>query len=205
MRKNILTLTAFFLLVWLMGSCMVIKGKRYPPPPPPPIDGEMEKPVRLNKTKHKLKTRLSFYPFSGSKEIKIVSFRPTREGSPFPEEIYKIPLVNGKVNYAEFEQVKTLSSIQLDTLTGIMYNECNRWTMSVSSAMGCYKPRNAILFLNSKGEVFEYLEICFECHQEKSKTGKFTDYDKCNEMYERWKKFFRSLGMKTTEEELQMK
>jgi hypothetical protein len=79
---------------------------------------------------------------------------------------YKLPKQEYK--YIAIEKIE-LNQNQIDSLSHILINYKLKndklpETYTVY-ASGCYEPRNAILFLDSKDTVISYFEICFECHQ----------------------------------------
>ena len=58
----------------------------------------------------------------------------------------------------------------------------------------CYYPRHAILFYDSKGQPFSYIEICFECTN--YRTSDKLPLDFCYEKSQAIKDFFQSAGIK---------
>jgi len=77
---------------------------------------------------------------------------------------------NGTVFYPKLFEIKTLIPSQVDTLTDLTYNygfklkyKSKRKVYFIGRLTQCYNPRNAILFLDKNNNVFEFIEICFEC------------------------------------------
>ncbi len=186
-----------FLLLFiciLLSSLSFGQTKKYPPPPPP-----VTKVVRDNSIKYSLQKRISFYPFNKSSQIKIVSFGLQLDSCQRKlEENYKLPMLNDTLCFSKLDEIKALTLSQIDTLTDIMFNECSRWNISFGDEKGCYFPRNAILFLDNTGKVFEYMEICFECLGIKLSSAKVKQPDLCNYMYERLQAYFKKLNIKTS-------
>jgi hypothetical protein len=149
--------------------------------------------------KYSLEQRRRFYPFSEAHEIKIASFdsKPA-ENRKF---IHVLPMKNGMVDVDRLSELKTLSAADIDSLTDILYNVTYRGTISQVEGSGCYNPRNVIVFLNSSGKPFEYLELCFECSAHRSSSEKLLTGDFCDGKYEMVKELFIRAGVKqgTTE------
>ena len=68
--------------------------------------------------------------------------------------------------------------------------------------MGCYFPRNAVVFFDKLNKPFEYIEICFECHGIKYSNQEVVSTEACDRMYEELQSFFRIQGLKTSATEL---
>lgn len=101
-------------------------------------------------------------------------------------------------NLDRLNQRKTLTLNAIDNLTDILYNTCSKYNSYSYNKLGCYHPRNAILFYNESGEIYEYLEICFECNQmlaEPEKIPELQDY--CNVAFTDLKAFFTKNGIET--------
>jgi len=107
-------------------------------------------------------------------------------------------MLNDTICFSKLDEIKALTLSQIDTLTDIMFNECSRWNFSVGDEKGCYFPRNAILFFDTRGKVFEYIEICFECLGIKLSSANIMQPDLCNEMYARLQVYFKRLNIKTS-------
>ena len=165
-------------------------------PPPPSFDG----PVRSSAAKFSLQERIAFYPFNKATQVKLVSFGvvPGKDGT--FKQYSALPKNNDTIAFKEFDQTLTLNLAQIDTLSDILFNECERWTISVYNRAACYFPRNAILFFNSNGEVFEYIEICFACTQVDYSSPAVTEAELCDYMYLELERFFMRQGLKTSDE-----
>ena len=136
--------------------------------------------------------RLEFYPFNTASEVRLVSF----DNKPDSSFEHRIPETNGEVDLSRLKELKTLNKEQFDSLTYLLFNVGYRGKISTLEGTGCYNPRNAILFINSNGKAFEFIELCFECSglrlsSDKIKTGEF-----CNQKYELLKSFFIQRGIK---------
>ncbi len=110
-----------------------------------------------------LAIRLKNYPFKIASKIQLVSFDNT-DGQILPgTKLYNNTpklLVKWKT---PFFQTKTLDANQIDELTDLLYNFCHLKPNFVTDFGACFNPKNAILFLNEKEEVFDLFMICFEC------------------------------------------
>ncbi|MBW4888139.1 hypothetical protein KXQ82_00365 [Mucilaginibacter sp. HMF5004] len=165
----------------------------------------------LHRNKYTASQRLRFYPFNKAVYVKLVSFEDYSAGPPSKihidgntskrvntDSIYesKIPFRNKYINYSVFKEIKVIDKFSLNKLTDILYNigdKAPNWIGD--SGYSCYSPRNAILFIDDKGNTFAHIDICFECHQyrvssEKIKMGEF-----CEQKFDIIKGFFKSTGI----------
>ena len=188
----------YLFLILLLLPCMPVSAQRavkisgpQPPLPPPPKELLREKIIKectctnkFNKAK-----RLSIYPFNKAADVKIISF----------EEIFRTPVKNKILDTQKvFEQIK-LTSDQKDTLTNLLYNVGYTPVPGAKrpdfGEANCYFPRNAILFIDSSGKVFEYLEICFACHRMKKSSSKVHFGEFCETKYDILKAFLSNAGI----------
>lgn len=160
---------------------------------PPSPGGYPESVLKIEKENHKcvnlpkktFSTILKKYPFNKTAQIQLVSFK----GS-------KLPIENDTVCYSKLDEVKTLTLRQIDSLTNIMYNIGFGGTILIIQEMACYDPRNAILFIDSSGKAFEFIEICFECEQTVNSSEKIDFGEVCNEKFNLIKQQFKNAGIK---------
>ncbi|RXK57496.1 hypothetical protein ESA94_20815 [Lacibacter luteus] len=156
------------------------------------------KPTPTGFVKYSLNKRLSFFPFTSAKQIKLVSFHLQDDAIKGQQRrSYSIPLLNGKVDLSKLTDVVELNSSQIDSLTDILYNDCSKWTLIEQSKVMCYMPRNAIVFYNQKNEPFEYIEICFECLGFKTSSNEIISPDKCDIMFKELQLLFERYGLST--------
>ena len=94
------------------------------------------------------------------------------------KDLDSLPGLNDTVCYSRLTEVKNLSFAQVNKLTDILYNYGFSRSVYIGGISLCCNPRNAILFLDTAGDVFEYIEICFEC----SKTKESSDTISLGEM-----------------------
>ncbi len=127
--------------------------------------------------------RMGNYPFSNASTIRVVSFKKNHlVGSTLPKKGKEVDLSG------LFENV-LLEKNDIDTLTSILYNIGYKGEF-YSIFKGCYEPRNAILFLDSKGKVFSYIELCFECHEFRVSSNKVVSGQFCVDKYDMLASFF---------------
>lgn len=160
-------------------------------------------PEKINITKFTALQRQAFYPFNKATRLKIVSFKQTEnEGDKRKAAKWGLPVLNDTICFSKLDQIIELTPAQTDTLTDILYNTCSRWTITETSTMGCYFPRNAILFFDSTGNSFAYIEICFECHGIRNSNSAIVNPEACDLMYHDLQSFFSTQGLKTSASEL---
>ncbi len=106
--------------------------------------------------------------------------------------------MNDTVCYSKLIEIKKLTFSQVDKLSNIFYNYGYK-KVSAGKGIGaislCYFPRNAILFLDTTGTVFEYIEICFECNRTKESSSKVSLGEMCSQKMKLVKDFFKVSGI----------
>lgn len=144
----------------------------------------------FNSHKYNRLQRLKIYPFNKAKEIKLISFKAD----------HFIPVKKKNIDYSRVIESQILNSDQTDELTDILHNvgfDPNfKVKYRIIDSYKCYEPRNGILFLNSEGKAFEFIEICFECHGTRSSSKKVKEGIFCNQKFSLLKEFFQSTGIK---------
>ncbi len=199
-------------------SSVINKKKEIVPPPPSPNDFIRIKPHKINFTKYNLSKRLSFYPFNKTTKIMVVSFSTKfsrKESyvatidSVFSDSLhikkekienikpFKIPMKNEKILFDKMDQIKILTLSEEIEISDILYNSCYRWSDWEDKVLGCYFPRNAIIFFDENDKPFEYLEICFECRAIEKSSKNIKLIENCNYLYEELEKYFNKLGIIT--------
>ena len=154
--KISLIILSFFLCLSAFGQVK----EETPPLPGKPIKGKFG---RVSNTS--LSDRLKNYPFNKSTEIKLVSFN--YDGGPVDDTAYINTIMpKGKflaICRFPFKEIKSINSVQIESLTDILFNYSYIIEPTIEDITKCYIPRNGILFLNEEGKVFEFIEICFAC------------------------------------------
>jgi len=148
-----------------------------------------------------LEQRLKKYPFSGATKIVVVSYRSAGEknGESVNERLKKnLHITNGILDNTSIIELKILSAKQISELTNIIYNTNyrNRHQKPVLTSFNCYEPRNAILFYQEDGKIYDYLEICFECRRTSSLSDRITIGTDCNQKLDLLQNFLISAGIK---------
>lgn len=62
--------------------------------------------------------------------------------------------------------------------------------------MGCFDPRNAILFYDKAGKPLAFIAICYQCRKASVSEEKIKIGDPCRDKMELLKQFFREAGIK---------
>lgn len=164
------------------------------------IDKEMLKNKCQHRNLYAVEQRNSFYPFNKASKILLVSFKC------IPQEVVgddtlciaTFPIENKKVAMNKMHETIYLNKSQTDALTDLLYNVGYREKPTIRTIIKCYYPHNAILFMDDRNNVFEYIELCFTCQRnvvssERIETGEF-----CTEKYELLKLLFKKFGIKYT-------
>ena len=133
-----------------------------------------------------LKERLQYYPFNVATKIMLVSFTETEENLFYKKDSIEI---------SKFKETKTLSNEQIDSLTNLLYNIGVKGNVFKFTPAACFFPRNAILFLNSNEKVFEFIEICFECHRTATSSERINDGISCEQKFDLIRSYFRRQGI----------
>lgn len=151
--------------------------------------------------KYSAKQRLMQYTFSKASKIVTVSY--PYDGIPDSEDSTAndtsgLHIKNGILDTTSITEKQELDLIQVDGLTNLLFNTTYRKKNSIhlETHGACFYPRNAFLFYDNQGKIFDYLEICFECKGFYSANGKLDLGILCNQKYELLRKFFISLGIK---------
>jgi hypothetical protein len=174
--------------------------------------------------KYTAKQRLIAYPYSNTTKIVAVSY-PCYCAVPHAEIIIDKPdgqqdtidkatkdtilrtgliVNNGVLDPSSIKEMKILTPAQINRLTNIIYNTRlkvyqNRHLVPAlfeNGGGGCFNPRNALLFIDKNGKIFDYLEVCFECTVADSKSGKISLGSGCNQKFDLLKKYFIEIGIK---------
>ena len=170
-------------------------------PPTAPTKKETEAEERnhrcVKKTNRSFSTRLKNHPFDRSAQIQFVSF--ASNGTAMNETVSvadSLPRLNDTICYSQLREVKTLTFSQVDKLTDILYNYGFAGPVHTMDMALCYRPRNAILFLDSTGKAFAFVEICFECDRLVKSSDKVLVGDWCDQKMDMLKELFIEVGVK---------
>jgi hypothetical protein len=148
---------------------------------------------------YSLQQRLKKYPFSKVVKIMAVSYY-----APDPHEYYKgnrefhtgLHVGNSKLDSSTLIEIKILTKKQINDLTTLIYNyDYRKPYFNLSLGYKCFEPRNALIFIDKSGKVFDYIEICFGCMNYQSQSDKISVGTACSQKFELLKKFFIDLGI----------
>jgi len=158
--------------------------------------------------KYTIAQRLKKYPFSKAAKILAVSYDSSMPNAPIITDTDTIKhlvskkhhglfINNGRLDYSSLFEVKQLTSSQINRLTNMMFNtDVKVHNNYATASRACFDPRNAFIFFDKDGKVFDYIEICFECERTESKSGKLYLGSGCNQELDMTKKFLIGLGIK---------
>lgn len=134
--------------------------------------------------------RKHFYPFNKAANVRLISFK---EGQ-------NIPVSHEILNESKVIEQITLTNSRVDSLTNLFYNvgytPIKTPIRIDNPGASCYEPRNGILFVNSSGRVFAYLEICFACERTRKSSKYINDGEYCSTKFDLLRRFFFSEGIK---------
>ena len=138
---------------------------------------------------------LDKYPFAKTSSIMIASFENLQfvTDSLSIIECREIPKLNGKINIIGFEKLIRLNKSEYKKLQDIIYSKSIE--ENIIGKGDCSETGYAVLFFDITGNVFEYIQFCFNCKTFSSSFAqdnlKNEDYQKLNQL----KSFFESNGM----------
>lgn len=103
-----------------------------------------------------------------------------------------------KERYCAIESIK-LNQAQIDSLSNLLLNHQISTKGSVSSIqLGCYFPRNTIIFLDKAEKPIGFIEICFEClemHGSNTVLQELAETRLCLIKLSRMEELFKSVGI----------
>jgi hypothetical protein len=180
-----ITISLFILL--LIQGCRL-----FPPPPPPPPTPEMLNSDCFHTGNLSPAKRRNKYPFRTAEKVIVVSFH-SNQG--------RVPMTNAVLDSSKVIDLIELSTEQIDDLTNVLYNhEFLSDEIDTEGQRGCYYPRHAILFINRKGKIANYIEICFECLGIKTSFESKYLGDICDGKFDLIEDFFVRIGVKHFED-----
>lgn len=206
-------LKLLIIIMFFLSANLFAQKKEIPPPPIPMKNGSNLNP---NYKPVSLANRLKKFPFKNAVTIEIISFNleadaettdlvltsidTTLQNSSKKENagFVKLSTIVTQRDFEKINQRKKLTLNEIDNLTDILYNTCPKYSLNSYYESGCYNPRNAILFYNESGEIYEYLEICFECNQMLAEPKVVPEVENfCSAAYTELKVFFSKQGIET--------
>ncbi|MEM0544091.1 hypothetical protein WFZ85_15990 [Flavobacterium sp. j3] len=156
---------------------------------------KFERNAKCTKTKNFTESqRLSNFPFSETSQIKLISFESKKlefTGEELSNHLNSIKLKIDLFDPTIYTEVATLSSVQINKLTDIIYNySYKKFPYSVGEAK-CYEPRNAIIFLDKNNYIISFIEICFGCDRYRTSSQELNLGEECTEKFEMIKSIFK--------------
>lgn len=139
------------------------------------------------KPKYSPTKRSQFYPFNISDTIKLVSFRYHR---------HNYPIKGDTLSIDSLTEIRTLTRVEINTLTDILYNNFYKRKPNYGSLTQCFFPRNAILFYDNAGHLKESILLCFHCDRHEESSEKINFGSDCTQKMEKLRQFFVSSGLK---------
>jgi hypothetical protein len=151
--------------------------------------------------KYTSKQRLRLYPFS--KAVKILAISYPYDPRPGDDTLtgYKFnglgsSVVGGVLDHRGLIEVKTLTPSQINYLTDFMDNlNTKSGKIFYDAPYTCFGPRNALIFLDHNGKVFDYVQVCFECNRVEGKFDKIYFKKDCSQFMDLFKQFFIDIGI----------
>jgi hypothetical protein len=142
----------------------------------------------ISKFKLSANQRLNQFPFNHAKKIQIISFSSGH---------LTVPVNKKSINWSQVKDSVTLNKKQINSLTELLFNlgfKGNRYTKNVSTAIGLDL---VIAFFDSANNLFEYIEVCFNCGEIDLVTSKRREYIgmPCNQRLEKIKDFSIKSGL----------
>ena len=143
---------------------------------------------------YSLQQRMQFYPFNKANKILLISYDDTTVTQ------NTTPVKNRKLDITQVRESLVLNDLQIDSLTKILYNvgvkSTDYWFQLADPGLKCYNPRNSVIFLDGKGRVIDYIEICFECHQDRLSSKRIKNWASCESKFELLQDYFYWTGLK---------
>lgn len=201
----ILLLNMSFLALFAQDARLIPKKKRVPKTN---ISDHWEKNYKEDfsdcgfTNKYSAQQRLAMYPFSRAVKVLAVSYKykgmDTEKNNDLNHPPKRGLYVNDEIlDTTTLIEKRILDARQIDQLTDLIFNTDykKKWQFHSIDFGKCFEPRNALIFINSEGKVLDYLEICFECKQTYSRSEQFDIGILCNQKYELFSDYFKSIGI----------
>jgi len=138
--------------------------------------------------------RASFYPFNKAKKVLLISFNDKDWKLNYYSKSPKI------IDISKVVSSKQLNKADLNRLTDLFYNygyKKMELVKTISQEFDCSGLKNAIVFLDEKGNPFEYIAFAFDCYKIEFSSQKISYGDECTTKRELLEQFFISNGIET--------
>lgn len=141
---------------------------------------------------------LDKYPFNKTKSIMLASFQNLQFVNDTLSIIkcVEIPKTNGKIYVGEFEQLIKLHKSKYENLHDIIFSKSIE--ENIIGKGNCSETGYAVLFFDIKGNIFEYVQICYNCKTLSSSFNKDLLKNQDYEKLEKFRKLFADNGMTIT-------
>lgn len=163
--------------------------------------------------KYSASQRHQFFPFNNADTIKLISYEAEwvpykplydQNGKYMTGDTTKydtVPILQAiatnhfALNKRKVKEIKTLTIAGINSLTNILFNFGYTPVKSLRYELAtlwpnCYEPRNAVLFIDKKGTIMQYLEICFGCQHHFWSSSEVRDIEYCDNKYDLLRKYF---------------
>lgn len=141
-----------------------------------------------------LKQRLARYPFNKAKSVMLTSFKDASNLHPDYDRDKKSIL-----SLSNIEDKKVLTAADIDELTDLLFNVGYDTDNLIKTMIpDCPELKNAIIFLDDKGQPFDYIGVYFGCNASEYDINKIQFPLNCDEKYDMLGQFFSERGIPVT-------
>lgn len=140
--------------------------------------------------------RASFYPFNKAKKVLLISLHDKDWKLDYNAKSSKI------IDISKAISSKQLNKADLNRLTDLFYNygfKKMELVKTMKEEYECSGLKNAIIFLDEKGNPFEYIAFAFDCDEVEFSSQKVSYGDDCTTKRGLLEQFFISNGIETGE------
>lgn len=153
-------------------------------------------------SKYTAQQRLTMYPFVKAAKVLAVSFKYEgmyTEGDDQLSNFEKrgLHFNNRVLDTSTLIEMKVLNVKQIEQLTNLIFNTGykTKWEFHIQDSRSCFESRNALVFIDDKGILLDYLELCFHCKRSRSMSDEFDIGVPCNEKYQFFSDYFKGVGV----------
>jgi hypothetical protein len=149
--------------------------------------------------------RRRIYPFNMAASVEVISFKGVYEydygeiTSPVlpSDTIQHQQAIKHQPPKPDTTERVVLTPAQIDELTDILYNYnySKRLMIGTTVVLGCWEPRQSILWRDGDGKIFGSVEVCFKCAATYATIPEGTYGIFCADKYAMLKCYFMRLGI----------
>lgn len=193
-----------FILILYSFSAEGQKMKKEKLPPPATVEADIE--IRYEHThRYTIAQLRKRFLLKKSKQVLLISYTCTNEEcistsivdnndtQPAKAPVNKVRHGVDTLGYKEVREIMILNSDQVDSLMTMMYNV--RQISGPRATLGCYYPRNSIVFLNALNEKVAFIDMCFECYNLVASHKDLKADETLKGKYEMMREFFYNAGI----------